>query len=130
MDNLMKYGIVGLIIISLFSCDNDDKMDEEQLIVGTWQLVEVYASPGGPGSWYPVKNGYKYTFFSDGNFSSDRFDECMTGTYMVESNLLTLNYDCDGFTKGIESPQGVFVEKINFETPLIQKLSTREKLHN
>lgn len=116
MNYILKYGIASMLVMSLFSCNNDDDINQEQSLIGTWQLVEVYLSPGGPGSWSTVENGYKYTFLDDGNFSSDRFNECSSGTYLVESNKLILNYDCDGFTAGIEIPEGIFIEEINFES--------------
>ena len=99
MNYILKYGIASMLVMSLFSCNNDDDINQ-----------------GGPGSWSNVENGYKYTFLDDGNFSSDRFNECSSGTYLVESNKLILNYDCDGFTAGIEIPEGIFIEEINFES--------------
>lgn len=124
MNNIMKCVIVSFIVLSLFGCNNEDEVKREQSIIGTWQLVEIYQSEGGPGSWSTVENGYKYTFLNNGNFSSDRFDECANGTYSIESNELILNYDCDGFTTGIETPEGVFIEKINFESGYLSIIPT------
>ncbi|MFH6772107.1 hypothetical protein [Gaetbulibacter aestuarii] len=76
MNNILKFGIVSFIVFTLFSCNKEDDLKQEQSIIGTWQLVEIYSSDGGPGTWNPIENGYKYTFLSKGNFLSNRFEEC------------------------------------------------------
>ena len=116
MNYILKYGIASMLVMSLFSCNDEDDINQNQSLIGTWQMVEIYRSVGGPGSWSSVENGYTYTFLDDGNFSSDRFDGCGSGTYSVESNKLILNYGCDGFTAGVEIPEGTFIEEINFES--------------
>ncbi len=119
---MVSLTIICFIIISLVGCNDDDeqigneeKINNKESIIGTWQLVEVFQSEGGPGTWYNIENGYTYTFFINGTFSSNRFDECANGTYLVESGKLTLNYGCEGFSVDIQSSDGVFVETINFE---------------
>ncbi len=117
MKNTLKLGIISLLFVSIFGCNsNDEELNESESIIGTWQFVETYQSTGGIGTWNPVENGYKYTFLENGNFSSNRFDECINGTYLIESNELTLIFGCNGFTAGIEAPEGTFIEEINFES--------------
>ncbi|QCX38170.1 lipocalin family protein [Aureibaculum algae] len=117
MKTKLKIGIFCLVVISFFGCsNNDNEVNQEKSIIGTWQLVETYQSAGGPGNWSSVDNGYKYTFLDNRTFSSNRFSECTYGTYSIESNVLTLIYGCEGFTTGIENSAGVFIEKINFES--------------
>ncbi|WP_217900268.1 lipocalin family protein [Lutibacter agarilyticus] len=117
---MKKKIILGLSIIFtilLIGCDNDDSNDNEKSIVGTWQLIEIYSDIGdGKGKWNSIENGYKYEFDSENRFTSDRFSECQSGTYTLNENELILDYDCDGFTAGIETPEGTFVERITFES--------------
>ena len=97
--------------------NNDENKTEENSIVGTWKLIEIYNNPGfGSGSWNTVDNGYTYTFSTNGEFTSTRFTECSSGIYSIESNELSLDFDCDGFTAGIENPEGTFIEQFAFES--------------
>lgn len=118
MVKTIKFGIISLIIIMLSGCNNsDDEIKTEQSIIGNWKLIEVYSDVGdGSGGWNPVENGYTYSFSSNGEFSSTRFSECSSGTYTINSNELTLVFDCNGFTTGIENPEGTFVENYTFES--------------
>lgn len=114
----MQFGIIIVIILSIIGCNKeDDNTEQEKSIVGNWQLIEIYSNPGaGSGNWNSVENGYTYSFSANGEFTSTRFSECSTGTYSIESNELSLDFDCDGFTTGIESPEGTFIEQLTFET--------------
>lgn len=117
MEKILKFGILGLVAIVLIGCSSDDKVATEQSIIGTWKLIEVDLDPGdASGSWSSVENGYTYNFSANGQFTSTRFSECSTGTYSLDSNQLTLDFDCDGFTTGIEDPEGTFIENYTFES--------------
>ncbi len=117
MKNSCKLGISILFLIVVFGCKStNNKASITSSIVGTWQLAEAYQSIGGPATWSAVEDGYTYTFSANGDFTSNRFTECTKGKYSVTSNELTLNFGCEGFTKGIEKPEGVFIEKITFES--------------
>ena len=116
MNHILKFSITLIFIISLFGCNSNNDELNTSTIVGTWQLVEIYQSIGGPGNWNDVENGYKYTFLNNGNFSSNRFSECSNGTYSIESNELILDFSCAEFTTGFEKPEGILIEKITFES--------------
>jgi len=118
MKKLLKLGIIFCIILTILSCSNEDeKVENVNSIVGTWKLIEIYNDPGdGSGSWNSVENGYSYKFAVNGEFTSTRFSECSSGNYSINSNELTLNFDCDGFTAGIENPEGTFIENYGFES--------------
>ena len=103
-------------LISLSSCDRNDPITQENSIYGTWKLVEIYGSDGGSNpKWTSVTIVYTYTFNENGSFTSSRFSECTSGTYTIENDKLILNFGCEGFTTGIESPQGTFIEQMRFE---------------
>ncbi len=119
MKNSCKLGISILFIIVVSGCKSTNKANTSSAIVGTWQLVEAYQSIGGPATWSAVEDGYTYTFSANGDFTSNRFSECTKGKYSVKSNELTLNFGCDGFTKGIEKPEGVLIEKIMVESDYV-----------
>jgi hypothetical protein len=121
MEKKLKIGILSLLTIAIIGCSSDDeKIEAEQSIIGTWKLIEVYLDPGdGSGNWSSVENGYTYNFLANGQFTSTRFSECSTGNYVIDSNQLTLVFDCDGFTTGIEEPEGTFIENYTFESNTI-----------
>lgn len=110
--------IFGILFISCNE-DNEEVKDKNSLI-GTWQLVQAFEySEAGPGNWNEVEDGYTYKFFHNGDFYSTRFDECTSGTFSTESNLLMLEYSCDGFTAGIEDSAGIFMEDYIFVDGLL-----------
>ena len=63
-----------------------------------------------------VEDGVEFVFNSDGSFVSDMFTECMDGSFSVESNNLTLRYECDGFDSGIENEKDEVTYNITFES--------------
>lgn len=103
------------LILSFSSCSqNGEEKINDNSIVGTWKLIEVYSSDGGSNpQWKPVENGYTYTFNIDGTFTSTRFSECSVGKFELNNSTLTLRFDCNGFTTGLESPVGTFIENFN-----------------
>jgi len=105
------------MLLSFTNCNSDNgAKEQDNSIIGIWKLIETYGSDGGSNPlWTPVDNGYTYTFHENGSFTSDRFSECSEGNYSISGNTLTLDYGCDGFTAGIEIPEGIFVEKYIFK---------------
>lgn len=108
------------LILSIFffttGCSEEETTQQENAIYGTWKLIEIYQSDGDSNpQWTTVDSGYTYTFNKDGTFSSTRFTECTSGTYEVSSNSIILDYSCNGFDTGIESPPGTFIESYIFE---------------
>ena len=118
MAKKLLFGILSLLSIILVGCsNNDENIDTDKSIVGNWKLIEIYIDPGdGSGNWNPVEDGYTYNFSENGEFTSTRFSECSTGEYSIDSNQLTLEFDCNGFTAGIEEPEGTFIEDYFFES--------------
>ena len=111
--------IILTITFTLVSCsENDENLSEPQEVslIGQWQLIEVFLPSGnGTDSWNTIDNGYTYNFNANTTFTSDRFSECDNGFFIYKDNLLTLDYSCEGFTTGIESPEGTFIENISFD---------------
>ena len=105
------------MLLSFTNCSKDDgAKDQDNSIIGTWELIEAYGSDGGSNpQWASVDNGYKYTFNENGSFTSNRFLECFEGNYSISEISLTLDYGCSNFDTGIETPAGTFVEKYSFE---------------
>jgi len=122
MKNITKFGIVSLLIITLFACSENDNVDEKEMVVdeshimGSWKLVEANISAGGPQYLVKVENGEEFNFLSNGKFSSDKYDECADGNFSIESNELSLIYDCDGFTPQVENPDGTITYQINLSS--------------
>lgn len=121
----MKY-LYYLVLASFFlmvSCSkNNDILENQDLsllnvsILGNWKLVEAYISAGGPQYWINIENGEEITFLSNGSFSSNRFSECTTGVFSIESNELILDYNCSGFITEFENPEGAITYKLAFES--------------
>lgn len=108
----------GFLLI-LFACNKDEISEPQEVsVVGTWKLSETYIGDGGTNTqWTPVENGYTYTFKSDGTFTSTKFSDCTYGNYSISTSpfrTLNLDFGCEGFTAGIETPEGTFAEKFKF----------------
>ncbi len=85
-----------VLILSFLACsNNDDENNENQSIIGTWQLVEeFYGNVSGQGQWTEVENGYTYTFTKQNSVISNRYP-CKEGTYSLNNgNNITLKFDC------------------------------------
>ncbi|MBE8725910.1 lipocalin family protein [Flavobacterium hungaricum] len=114
---MKKIILLLFVIILQLSCSNDrENGTKENGIVGTWKLSEGYVGDGTVNTkWIAINNGYTYTFKNDGTFTSTRFNDCQSGNYTLETNLLTLDFDCAGFTTGIENTPGTFIENYKME---------------
>ena len=113
----MKKTFLILSCLALISCSNDEKVSQTNAtLIGNWQLIATYNSDGGSNNgWTTVQLGYAMKFNENGTFTSQKYAECTEGTYTISGNNLTLDYNCEGFTAGIESPAGTFVENMTFE---------------
>ena len=102
--------IILPIILIVTSCDEDDAQNnqDQNSIVGTWQLVEQYADDGsGNGSWEPVANGKVVTINADGTWSCNNpicnsaATVTSSGTYTTTqfiSTDCTVSYNFNGDT--------------------------------
>lgn len=54
-------------------------------------------------------------FFSNGIFSSNKYFACTSGNFSIELHKLILNYDCKGFTTGLENSEGAITYEVTFE---------------
>ena len=106
------YSLLVLICLLITSCGDDDTSDplqSKESLVGSWQLVEQYISPGGPTTWKTVENGYIVTFNSD--FTLQDFNQCKEGTYTIVDSLLTI--DC---TSSMSTSELDLVYSLEFES--------------
>lgn len=92
--------LVIFMVFGITSCDKEVAIETD--LVGSWQLVENYYSPGGPGEWHDVEDGFEYTFSDDGSFTTDS-NSCGIGSYSFDGRVLTLEYSCAGFLTGREN---------------------------
>lgn len=116
----MKYlkNSVGIfaVLLMMVSCDKSEELNAQSEIHGTWQLTETLIDNGnGESVWRDVENGYEYTFRSDNTFSSNKFDECQEGNYNIESDELSLDFNCESVTIGNQIIEGTLVERISFD---------------
>lgn len=105
------------VLFSFFACSSDKSENNQKTsITGKWQLIEEYGSIAGEEpQWVSVENSYFYTFTKDDNFTSNRFSECQTGNFSLTNTQLILDFGCAGFTAGIETPEGTFIENYSLE---------------
>ncbi|WP_437394928.1 hypothetical protein [Flagellimonas lutimaris] len=114
----MKRWFIGLLCFGLLSvlvkCDSNgsDDIIEEQSILGKWKLTEAYISAGGPQYWVNIEDGEEIVFLDSGNFSSDRYTECTAGEFMVDEDILTLDFNCEGFESEMENEEGLITYQI------------------
>ncbi len=80
------------LIFSLTSCSDDENKVQENSIIGTWKLVEVYGSDGANGQWNPIENGYTYNFTEPNVLISNRFP--CNGIFSTQSDSLAISFDC------------------------------------
>ncbi len=105
-----------ILVFPFISCSIENEEEKvENSLIGTWQLVQTFEyTQAGPGNWNDVEDGYTYKFSQNGEFYSTRFEECTSGVFSIDSNLLTMEYGCNEFATGIEDPEGVVVEDFIF----------------
>lgn len=99
------------------ACTKDESNKQENVIFGSWELIEIFINDGSSssGEWQQPDSTYHYIFYDDNTFTSNRFLECDYGTYTYTENTIELNFGCENFTTGIENPPGVFIESYSFE---------------
>jgi len=110
-----------LLVINLFLASGCDKhpggtIDDESTLIGKWQLTEAFISSGGPQYWVNVEDGEEIEFFANGSFVSNRFSECSTGDFSIESNELLLEYSCNGFEVESENQDGFITYNLKLES--------------
>jgi hypothetical protein len=88
LNPMRKLILLLTVAFLLFSCENE-KLDED-LIIGEWELVEIYNPWTGTSSSENVKDNFQaYKFMSDGTFKKTRKSEGenlmeATGVYALE----------------------------------------------
>ena len=86
-------------LLSLISCNSDDKKTDDNSIIGTWKLIEIYGNNGTESNWTTVNDGYSYTINID-NIVSSRNYSCI-GEFSINEELeysLFINFDCQNIT--------------------------------
>ncbi len=99
---MKNFSFILILILSMSSCTKDN--DNEALLIGEWQLVEVLMDPGdGSGTFQPVESNVKISFYSDNTVKSNA-SFCQMGAatglpyianYSPEEGKIFVN--CDGF---------------------------------
>ncbi|WP_051605539.1 lipocalin family protein [Sediminibacter sp. Hel_I_10] len=92
--------IVLTCLLVLSSCSNDDDNSNQETseLLGTWQLIEIYADPGdGSGDFMTVDSDKTISFESDGTVASNgslcgfstTTGEVTTGTYSESDSTIS-----------------------------------------
>lgn len=114
--NQITLMFITLLTITSYCTNGGINNQGTDPFIGTWELVQIHGGNGGGNAQWPetFNDGYSYTFNEDGSFTSNRFPECIEGTYLISEFYLTLNYGCSEFATGFDST-GVLKEKYRFE---------------
>ena len=67
---------------------------QQDRLVGKWRLVEQKVGIGPPGEWEDVTDGEILEFNSDYSFHKSQNPYCTTGSFSVDGDELTLDYNC------------------------------------
>jgi len=117
----MKKMIILLACLSLIACSEDEnKVEQEPSIYGTWQLFESYVVDGVGGDWIEIEDGYTYKIMTNGLFESSKFKECDNGKYELNNEIIIFDYSCEDFTSGIEEPPGSFGYKFSIKGSVLE----------
>ncbi|MDW3646078.1 MAG: lipocalin family protein [Bacteroidia bacterium] len=104
-----------LSFLLFFACEQEFQPSEtENSLIGSWQLSESFMSIGGAGSWQKVEDGMTYTFENNGIFRVTKFEDCSSGSYIVEGNKIRMKYDCVNPLADFENAAGELVEQFKF----------------
>lgn len=69
---MKKYIFLLMTVGFFYACDKeDDNPINNSELIGEWNLIEVYADPGGGGTFEPVESDKRVTFHADGTISSN-----------------------------------------------------------
>ena len=105
------FAVVIMILISL-GCNEEETLNPENELFGTWRLTEVLADPGdGSGTFQPTTIDKTMTFAAEGTiftnlalcpFSSN-INKSVTGAYTFEDNRGVITpTDCPDYTLDFE----------------------------
>lgn len=87
--------LLMMFLLTTGSCTKQEtETNEQKVLYGTWKLIEVLISNGGPATWTTPNESYEHTFERNGNFISTWKTNCSTGNYSISTELLTFKYDC------------------------------------
>lgn len=94
---MMKNILLFMSIALLFSCSNDETDNTGAEVIGTWKLIEVWASPGGGAiNFRPVESSKTIEFKTNGVITTnsslcDPYSEEIksSGTYSLTNNKIT-----------------------------------------
>lgn len=114
----MRNILTIIVITSFLSCEKNEgiTLNDSELIIGKWKLVESSYSIGGPLITEVVEDGHEITFSNNLTFTSSASPECINGTYRINENdtlwysELTLQYECIR----VNSPINIITYAINF----------------
>lgn len=98
---------LAVLFFCFSSCSKSDSTTSNPSIVGKWKQTEVFTSNGDSSpAWQTVANGYEIELLSNGTFTSTKYSECTTGTYIISAeNEVNMVYNCAGFMNS-------YVEKV------------------
>jgi len=90
----MKH-IIYITLVLIFSCNKENTDDEQETLIGKWQLIETCGGDGG-GNWIcdDVVDGYILQFNDDNTFTKQGnfLGDCFFGSFTYDDINLTSFY--------------------------------------
>jgi hypothetical protein len=114
MKKIIRFVALFVIGFFVFSCGESDEVIpfSEDYLWGKWKNTEALISAGGPHFWISINDGEEIEFFENGTFISNKFNECVTGNYVLEGGTLALEYECAEFTDQSENSEGIITSNL------------------
>lgn len=94
--------LIAICFLFTFCDDEDDVNVKQASLIGKWKLVEQKVGIGPPGEWADVEDGGIFEFNFDKSFVDSSNPYCITGTYEINNDTLTLNFDCLEYNLSLE----------------------------
>lgn len=109
---LIVLNLLALVLMSSCTKNNDEILNEFDLktaeaIIGQWKQVGSYISSGGPQYYVEATDGEVLNFYDNGRFSSNKYPGCHNGTYSVDDDIITLNFNCGAFDMRFPELDGI-----------------------
>ena len=101
----MKNCIRLVFIFLVAACSSNDSESniplEAKNLIGQWQLVATYSSPGGATEWQNVENGFSYTFKDDGTYLMTTSENVIeqSGVFRFENEEIFMDFNFEGASK-------------------------------
>ena len=126
---MKKTLIFSIFILVFIGCSNSNNIEttkkEENLLIGTWKLIESKNSDGGatPTDWTVLTDAYDMSLNQNNTFTSTQYTNCSNGTYTKINEKVILTFSCST----VSSPKEFIISSNNINELILRDLSCFEE---